>query len=173
MLDVYWKDHFVLGEPVWMQCSFWMARQFLGGRMKSLPGPCLLYPKPLWGKKNKPLHPEMGPFCISGPSALENNPMKNDAWPSSFPPSINLEGERLKLMCITGKKSEGERRKNTFSGVREKMKQVVRGFLSQGSRQVLTNVFSFMLNWLRGVSHQRGPEGSPGTQGKECRSQGP
>lgn len=76
-------------------------------------------------------------------------------------------------MCITGKKSEGERRKNTFSGVREKMKQVVRGFLSQGSRQVLTNVFSFMLNWLRGVSHQRGPEGSPGTQGKECRSQGP
>jgi len=76
-------------------------------------------------------------------------------------------------MCITGKKSEGKRRKNTFSGVREKMKQVVRGFLSQGSRQVLTHVFSFMPNWFRGASHERGPEGSPGTRGKVCRSQGP
>lgn len=74
-------------------------------------------------------------------------------------------------MCITGRKS-GERRKNTFSGVREKMEQVVRAFLSQGSRQVLTNVFSFMPNWLRGASHQLGPEGSPETRGKVCRSQG-
>lgn len=75
-------------------------------------------------------------------------------------------------MCITGRKSE-ERRKNTFSGVREKMEQVVRAFFSQGSRQVLTNVFSFMPNWLRGASHQLGPEGSPGTRGNVCRSQGP
>lgn len=41
----------------------------------------------------------------------------------SFPPRVNLEGEILKLIYITGKQSEGEKRKNTFICVKEKMKQ--------------------------------------------------
>lgn len=49
----------------------------------------------------------------------------------SFPPRVSLEGEILKLIYITGKQSEGEKRKNTFICVKEKMKQKQRESVSQ------------------------------------------
>ena len=52
-----------------------------------------------------------------------NHPGKSDGLASSFPPRVSLGGEPPKLIHITGRQSEGERRKNTFICVKEKMRR--------------------------------------------------
>lgn len=69
-------------------------------------------------------------FCTAGPNA-QTTPWKVMVQSLSFPPRVSLEGEILKLIYITGKQREGEKRKNTFICVKEKMKEKGCGSLSQ------------------------------------------
>lgn len=69
-------------------------------------------------------------FCTAGPNA-QTALRKGMVQSLSFPPRVSLEGEILKLIYITGKQSEGEKRKNTFICVKEETKQKGCGSRSQ------------------------------------------
>lgn len=59
-------------------------------------------------------------FSLSDPSVPVNNLMKSGVQTSAFFPSTSLEGE---IEGITGRQSEGERKKNAFICMNGKMKQ--------------------------------------------------